>query len=124
MKRVLFVTAALWLAGCSVGPKYQRPTVQVPAAFKEPPPESYKESQGWKTAQPADTKLRGDWWTLFGDSDLNNLEQQIDVSNENLKAATARFQQARALIRVNQSQKYPTVTAGAQVTSNRDSSTY
>jgi NodT family efflux transporter outer membrane factor (OMF) lipoprotein len=123
MTRVLLL-APLLLAGCAVGPKYQRPIVQVPAAYKEPPPEAYKESQGWKTAQPADTKLRGDWWALFGDADLNNLEQQVDVSNENLKSAEARFQQARALVRVNRSQKYPTVTAGAQATSNRDSSTY
>jgi NodT family efflux transporter outer membrane factor (OMF) lipoprotein len=124
MKRVLLGAAALLLGGCAVGPKYQRPMVQVPAAYKEPPPDAYKESQGWKIAQPADTRLRGDWWVLFGDVDLNNLEQQIDVSNLNLKSAEARFEQARALVRVNKSQKYPTVTAGAQATSNRDSSTY
>ena len=114
----------LFGVGCSVGPKYQRPAIQAPTAYKEAPPDSYKESQGWKTAQPSDAKLGGDWWTLFGDSELNALEQQIDISNQNLKAAQARFGQARALIRVNQSQKYPTITAGAQITSNRDSSTY
>jgi NodT family efflux transporter outer membrane factor (OMF) lipoprotein len=109
------VLVALLLAGCSVGPKYQRPSIQAPAA--------YKESQGWKTAQPADAKLGGDWWTLFGDAELIALEQQIDLSNENLKTAQARFAQARALIRVSQSQKYPTITAGAAITSNRNSST-
>jgi len=114
---------ALLAAGCSVGPKYQRPTAQIPSAYKELPPDAYKESEGWKTAQPADTKLRGDWWTLFGDADLNALEQQIDVSNQNLKVAEARFNQARALIRVSQSQKYPTVSAGVGITSNRDSAT-
>jgi NodT family efflux transporter outer membrane factor (OMF) lipoprotein len=124
MKRVWPAAAALLLAGCAVGPKYQKPVVQAPAAFKEPPPEAYKESQGWKTAQPGDTLLRGDWWTLFGDSQLNQLEQQVDVSNENLKSAAARFEQAHSLVRVNQSQKYPTVTAGVQITANRDSSTY
>src|ERR1700733_11256444 len=124
MKRILLVMAALWMAGCAVGPKYQRPIVQAPAAYKEAPPEAYKESKGWKTAQPADTLLRGDWWSLFGDADLNRLEDQVNLSNENLKSAEARFQQARALVRVNQSQKYPTVTGGAQATSNRDSSTY
>jgi NodT family efflux transporter outer membrane factor (OMF) lipoprotein len=110
------VLMALLLAGCSVGPKYQRPSIQAPAA--------YKESQGWKTAQPADAKLGGDWWTLFGDAELIALEQQIDLSNQNLKVAQARFAQARALIRVNQSQKYPTITAGAAITANRNSSTY
>ena len=62
MKRIASITMALLLAGCAAGPKYQRPVVQVPAAYKEPPPEAYKESQGWKSAQPADTLLRGDWW--------------------------------------------------------------
>jgi NodT family efflux transporter outer membrane factor (OMF) lipoprotein len=121
--RISLVVLALFAAGCSVGPKYQKPAIQVPTAYKEQPPDSYKESQGWKTAQPSDTVLRGDWWTLFGDPGLNALEAQVDVSNQNLKAAEARFDQARALIRVSQSQKYPTVTAGPQITSNRDSAT-
>jgi NodT family efflux transporter outer membrane factor (OMF) lipoprotein len=126
MKPLSAAAAALALlsVGCSVGPKYQRPTVQTPTAYKEQPPEAYKESREWKSGQPADTLLRGDWWVLFGDPDLNALEAQVDVSNQNLKAAQARFDQARALIRVNQSQKYPTVTAGAGISSNRDSSTY
>lgn len=117
------VGAALvaFLTGCSVGPKYQRPNVQAPAAYKEPPPDAFKE---WKAANPSDAQIRGDWWTLFGDSDLNALEQQVDVSNQNLKSAEARFAQARALIQVPQSQQYPTVSAGAQITANRDSSTY
>jgi len=85
------------------------------------PPEAYKE---WKAANPSDATLRGDWWTLFGDSDLNALEEKIDLSNQNLKAADARFAQARALIKVSQSQRYPTISAGASVTGNRDSSTY
>jgi NodT family efflux transporter outer membrane factor (OMF) lipoprotein len=118
---VLAALLALLAAGCTVGPKYQRPAIQAPAAYKEAPPEAFKE---WKAATPSDTALRSDWWTLFGDSDLNALEQQVDVSNQNLKSAEARFNQARALIRVQQSQRYPTVTAGAQITDNRDSSTY
>jgi NodT family efflux transporter outer membrane factor (OMF) lipoprotein len=120
---VSLVVLALFAAGCSVGPKYQKPAIQVPTAYKEQPPDSYKESQGWKSAQPSDTVLRGDWWTLFGDPGLSALEAQVDISNQNLKAAEARFDQARALIRVSQSQKYPTVTVGAQITSNRDSAT-
>ena len=114
--KVAVALIALLAVGCSVGPKYQRPIIQAPVA--------YKESQGWKTAQPADTVLRGDWWTLFGDAQLSALEQQVDLSNQNLKAAEAQFQQARALIRVTQSQKYPTVTVGAGVSGNRNSATY
>lgn len=121
MKRVLVPLLALLAVGCSVGPKYQRPDLQAPMAYKETPPEAYKE---WKAANPSDTAIRGDWWTLFGDPDLNKLEEQVDVSNQNLKAAQARFAQARALIKVSQSQKYPTITAGADITGNRDSSTY
>ena len=121
MKRVFVPLLALLAVGCSVGPKYQRPDLQAPVAYKENPPEAYKE---WQLAHPSDTAIRGDWWTLFGDPDLNKLEEQADVSNQNLKAAQARFAQARALIKVSQSQKYPTVTAGADITGNRDSSTY
>ena len=112
---------AVLAAGCSVGPKYQLPNIQAPAAYKEAPPEAYKE---WKAANPSDSTIRGDWWTLFGDPDLNELEKQIDVSNQNLKSAQARFAQARALIKVSQSQRYPTVSAGTQIATNRDSSTY
>jgi NodT family efflux transporter outer membrane factor (OMF) lipoprotein len=121
MKRAFVPLLALLAAGCSVGPKYQRPDIQAPVAYKETPPEAYKE---WQSAHPSDTAIRGDWWTVFGDADLNKLEEQIDVSNQNLKAAQARFDQARALIKVSQSQKYPTVTAGTDITGNRDSSTY
>lgn len=128
MKRAVLsaVTAllAVFAAGCSVGPKYQRPAIQAPTAYKEPPPDAYKASEGWKTAQPSDAALRGDWWTLFGDTDLNALEPQIDLGNQNLKAAEARFGQARALIHVAQSQKYPAVSAGAGVTANRNSANY
>ena len=118
-----FATAALaaLLAGCSVGPKYQPPAMPAPAAFKEAAPQSFKE---WQVAHPADTELKGDWWTLFGDPQLNQLEAQINLSNENLKAATARFEQARALIKFAKSGKYPQISAGLQVSGNQDSSTY
>jgi NodT family efflux transporter outer membrane factor (OMF) lipoprotein len=128
MKRVvsgapagLVVLAALVVAGCSVGPKYRRPELQAPADYKEPVPERYRE---WQTAHPADAELRGDWWALFEDPELNALEEQVDINNQNLKAADARFEHARALIKVNQSQRYPTLSAGPQITANRDSSTY
>jgi NodT family efflux transporter outer membrane factor (OMF) lipoprotein len=121
MKRVLVPLLVVFAVGCSVGPKYQRPEIQPPSAYKEAPPDAYKE---WKPATPADATLRGDWWTLFGDADLNALEDRIDVSNQNLKAAEARFAQARALVKVSQSQRYPTISAGVSAGTNRDSSTY
>ena len=86
-------------AGCSVGPKYQRPAVQAPAAFKEQPPESYKEIGRLENRNPADATFGAIGGPCSATPILNALEQQIDVSNQNLKSAEARFHQARALIR-------------------------
>ncbi len=97
------IGAVLQLAGCTVGPKYHRPAVDTPPA--------YKEMGNWKTAQPNDQKLPGKWWEVFQDPQLNALEEQIDVSNQNLKAALAQYQQARAVLRYYRADYYPTVTA-------------
>src|SRR3984893_5992079 len=109
------------LAGCMVGPKYRQPSTPVPAAFKEQPPESFKESDGWKRSQPADQLLRGKWWELFGDSKLNELEEQVTISNQDLKAAEARFREARAMIRFNRASEFPTISVGPSISSLRDS---
>jgi len=100
---ILLAVAVLQFAGCTVGPKYQRPPVQTPP--------SYKEMENWKTAQPNDQKLSTKWWEIFQDPQLNALEEQIDVSNQNLKAAFAQYQQARAVLRYYRADYYPTVTA-------------
>ncbi len=96
----------LLLSGCAVGPRYTKPAAPAPPTYKETPP-------AWKTAQPSDQIARGKWWEIFQDPQLNALEEQINVSNENLKAAEAQFRQARALVRFNRAAYYPTVTAGA-----------
>ena len=103
---VLGLALALLFSGCTVGPRYAKPTTPAPPAYKEVPPD-------WKTAQPSDQIAKGKWWEIFQDPQLNALEEQINVSNQNLKAAEARFQQARALVRFNRAAYYPTVTAGA-----------
>ncbi len=113
-KTVLIAIAALQLTGCVVGPKYH-----VPAA---PAPPAYKELGDWKPAQPNDQNLGGSWWTVFQDSQLNDLEQQINVSNQNLKAAAAQFQQSRALLRYYRADYYPTVTVNPTATRERISS--
>src|SRR5215475_4586369 len=77
------------ITGCAVGPDYVRPPVITPDA--------YKEVGGWKVAQPKDDVIRGAWWEIFDDPQLNALEAQIDVSNQNVIVAEAQFQQARAL---------------------------
>lgn len=106
------VTLSLGLtaAACSVGPQYKKPSVEVPAGFKEQPPE------GWKTAQPKDTAQRGAWWEIFGDLALNALEEQVSVSNQTLAQAEAQFRGARAAVASARAGLFPTVTAGAQAT--------
>jgi NodT family efflux transporter outer membrane factor (OMF) lipoprotein len=99
------------LAGCTVGPKYNRPAADVPPA--------YKETGDWKTAEPSDQNFGGNWWEIFQDSQLNTLEDQINVSNQNLKAAAAQYTQARALLRYDRSFYYPSITGGASATRNR-----
>jgi NodT family efflux transporter outer membrane factor (OMF) lipoprotein len=109
--RVLVAIAALQLTGCVVGPKYHQPAVQAPPA--------YKEVGDWKPAEPNDQNLGGNWWTVFQDPQLDALELQVNVSNQNLKAAEAQFQQARAALRYNRADYYPTVTAGPSATRTR-----
>src|ERR1035438_1465826 len=124
MKRILpiMVALALLLSGCMVGPKYKTPTAPVPSAYKEAPPASFKEGDGWKTAQPGDQTIRGNWWELFGDPQLNSLEQQLTIGNQDLKAAEARFRQARAMIRFNRAAQFPTISTAPSIGSERVSS--
>jgi NodT family efflux transporter outer membrane factor (OMF) lipoprotein len=111
---VIPVLSLMLLLGCVVGPKYSRPSTQVPQAYKELP-------QGWKTAAPADQLQRGKWWEIFHDPQLNALEERVNVSNQSLKAAYDQFLQARALVRYYRADYYPTVTAGASGTYTRPS---
>jgi NodT family efflux transporter outer membrane factor (OMF) lipoprotein len=103
--------ATLILAGCRVGPAYH-----VPSATAQAPPATYKEiptqaqdSGEWKVAQPQDAMLRGKWWEIYNDSELNALEEQVNVNNQNIKQAFENFMEARTLIAQARSQLYPTV---------------
>jgi NodT family efflux transporter outer membrane factor (OMF) lipoprotein len=111
----LGLTAVVLLlsAGCMVGPDYSTPSVPMTAA--------YKEDQGWKLARPLDQIPRGKWWEIFGDPQLNVLEEQVSEANQNVKVAEARFRQARALIGFFRAGLFPTVTAGASALSVRRS---
>ena len=116
----LVLVYGLLLAGCTVGPKYTRPATPAAPAFSEQPPKTFTESSsGWQQAQPSDAVLRSDWWQLFGDAELNGLEAKVNVSNQLLKAAEARFREARAQILLNRADLYPTVSTGLSVTVNR-----
>ena len=109
----------LLLVGCMVGPKYQKPPVPVTPEYKEPPPDSFKESGEWNTSHPNAAALRGNWWEIFGDSQLNTLEEQVTVHNQDLKIAEARFRQARTMVRYNRAAEFPTIGAGPNIQSLR-----
>ncbi len=115
--------AALLLQGCVVGPKYHRPTVDTPGTFKEVTPDDLKKMDGWKVAQPRDSALHGKWWEILGDPQLNTLEEQVNISNQNVASAFASFMAARALVREARAQYFPTLTAGASITRQRQPST-
>ncbi|MBS0295106.1 MAG: efflux transporter outer membrane subunit [Proteobacteria bacterium] len=104
---VAALTAAS-LAGCAVGPNYHRPTAPVPATFKE--------LEGWRPARPADAIDRGQWWTIFGDPDLDALEAKVVISNQNIAAAEAAYRAARALVAENRASYFPTVDLNAGAT--------
>jgi NodT family efflux transporter outer membrane factor (OMF) lipoprotein len=103
------------LSGCRVGPQYVRPSVPMAPEFKEAPPENSQSEDGWKRAQPSDAQLKGDWWTLFNDPQLNALEAQIDPANQTLKASEANFRAARAAVRFNRASEAPTIGAAPSV---------
>jgi NodT family efflux transporter outer membrane factor (OMF) lipoprotein len=94
---------ALSLAGCAVGPDYSPEAAPVPT--------HYKELKGWKTAAPRDWVDRGDWWHFYRDPKLAVLLKQVEISNQNVAAAAAGYEQARALIREAQAALFPTATA-------------
>jgi NodT family efflux transporter outer membrane factor (OMF) lipoprotein len=116
-QRALAVAACAFLLGaCAVGPDYQRPSAAAP--------ENYKEAQNWVPAAPADAFERGPWWQLFDDPLLNELAARIEVSNQNVAAAAAAYDQARALVREQRAALFPVITlTGSGDRSNRSSST-
>lgn len=111
------------LSGCRVGPKYNPPA---PAAITAP---SYKEStlnfhdqEGWKVASPQDAMIRGKWWEIFNEPELNDLEEQLVVNNQNIRASFENLMAARAVIAEARAQYWPTITAGASWNRSRSSS--
>lgn len=108
----------LVLAGCSVGPAYHRPSVTTPHEFKEAFL-SPQEALYWKAAQPSDAVVRGKWWAIFADADLDALEEQALAANQDLKAAAARVKQARTLQRGTQAMQLPQIDAAFGPTRQR-----
>jgi NodT family efflux transporter outer membrane factor (OMF) lipoprotein len=119
---LLLVLLVVTLVGCTVGPKYVKASVPTPTAYKEQPPASYQGADQWQPANPADQASRGKWWEIFGDPELNGLEEQIATSNQTLKVAEARFREARAAIRFTRASQFPTISTSpsAAYTKNSD----
>jgi NodT family efflux transporter outer membrane factor (OMF) lipoprotein len=119
MRWLICLPPLLLVSGCTVGPHYVRPAASAPPEFKEQGPTEFKEMAGWKMAEPGDRQLRGKWWEMFQDAQLNGLEEQVDPANQTLKQAEANFQAARAAIRVNRANQAPTITAGPSAGAER-----
>jgi len=109
----LFCFAIILMEGCSVGPKYSKPIAETPPA--------YKEMGNWKPAAPNDAALKGNWWEIFQDPQLNALEEKLTVSNQTLREAQDQFLEARAELRISRSAQYPLVTVGSSITQQRES---
>jgi NodT family efflux transporter outer membrane factor (OMF) lipoprotein len=112
MKKLLVLKILLVIlmviSGCSVGPDYKRPDAPVPSSFKE--------LKGWRQALPRDQEIRTKWWEAFGDSILNSLAEQVNVSNQSIALAESQYRQAQALVQLARANYFPTVNAGAAYT--------
>lgn len=108
---LILVAAFALLAGCTVGPKYNKPPVTTPPAFKE--------SEGWKVAQPSDSAIKGKWWEIFNDAELNSLEEKVSVDNQNIASAAAAYFAARDQVKEARSQLFPTVTVSPSIGNTR-----
>ena len=115
------VAALLICAACAVGPNYKRPAAIMAPAYKEAPPEAFKEAQaaGLLQAQPSDAFNKGKWWEIYNDAALNALEEQVSINNQNVLVAEAQYREAKALVRVARAALFPTVTASPSYTASR-----
>src|SRR5579862_8391143 len=120
---VCLAVMSCFLVGCTVGPRYHTPSAETPPAYKELTPSDFQNTDGWKVAQPKDDALRGNWWEIFSDPQLNALEEKVNVSNQNIAAAAASFFAARALVKEARSQLFPAVSTNPSITVQRPSST-
>src|SRR5665213_4065955 len=100
--RAMLVMLCLLVSGCHIGPAYRLPAVPTAPSYKEEGPSL------WKTAKPKDGVIRGRWWEMFQDPQLNALEERVDAGNQNIAAAIAHYDAARAVVRQTRSQYFPT----------------
>jgi NodT family efflux transporter outer membrane factor (OMF) lipoprotein len=121
---VVAIFLCLELSGCTPGPAYHKPSAPTPAApnYKESPI-NFQDAEGWKVASPQDQMLHGNWWEIFQEPELNDLEQQLNINNENIKQYFENYLVARAQLRETRAQYYPTVSIGAGFTRSQTSGT-
>jgi NodT family efflux transporter outer membrane factor (OMF) lipoprotein len=143
-KTTAFLLCAI-LTGCTVGPKYHPPAIQPPPAFKEAPPATptnppanapatpapaapanppgtqAQDAGSWTVAEPSDAKIRGDWWAIFNEPELNDLEAQLNIDNQNIKLFFENYMEARALVGEARALYYPTVSIGPSYNRQRSS---
>lgn len=119
MKKTFFAIkplfCALLLCGCTVGPDYHRPDVNLPLRYKEAP--------GWQQARPQDESNKGEWWAVYGDPTLSDLLRQVQISNQNVAQYEAEYRAAKALVASSRADLYPSVSATASSTRSRTTST-
>ena len=116
--RMIAIMAALALGGCMVGPNYKTPPMPAPPAYSD-----NGHNGDWSAATPADANDRGAWWSIYGDTELDDLEQRCATANQSIAAALHAYEQAHDLVRENRASLFPTVSVGAAASRNRISNT-
>ena len=113
--------AAALLGGCRVGPKYVKPTAPTPPEFKESSPATYNQAPDgtWRPANPQDAVIKGKWWEVFNEPELNGLEDQLNINNQNIAEYFQNFMAARAQVREARSQYFPTLAGGPSYTRSK-----
>jgi NodT family efflux transporter outer membrane factor (OMF) lipoprotein len=121
----LVATAITLIAGC-VGPPYVKPEVGTPSAFKESSPAAYvgADTGAWQPAQPQDAALKGKWWEVFGEPELNALEEQLNIDNQNIAQFFQNFMAAREQVNIGRASYFPTLTTTPAATRTHTSGAF
>jgi NodT family efflux transporter outer membrane factor (OMF) lipoprotein len=110
-----------FLGGCAVGPHYERPIASTPESFKESSPDAWRNALAgtWQPARPEDGALKGKWWEIFNEPELNALEETLDIDNQNIAQYFQNFMAARAQVREARAGYFPTVTVNPSATRSK-----
>jgi len=118
---LMVLGAGLLLAGCNLAPHYDQPKTDTSGSFKEAVPNGDAEAQGWKIAEPRDAALRNTWWEAYRDTQLDDLEAKVAISNQTVAVAEANYRVARALVGEARAALFPTVSLDPSVIRSRTS---